>query len=278
MPVSTSRRTGIVPPGVRVTSPMLPRGGTPWRWRRSRSARRRARPRRRGRAQESRRTRLSRSGLGRPSAHAHHPTSEGCAPKRTKTRSRREAAGRSPPSVRKPDAVCGSSAAEGATSPGDPGPDPPSFRLACRVRRRAAGHRRHAQARRGVRWNREVDRPDRADDAHEVGRIGDLLVAEELRPGAVGRLGEVRDRPLAPSVPARRGLPVGLREERVACVGVPEDDHDALSLPTSDAASSATAAASSSPGFQPDTSAARGDRPPSVTRGRSHHRRSPNSL
>ncbi len=77
------------------------------------------------RGSRSGRTLVSRSARGRPSAHAAQPTRSGRGPKRTTTRSGRGRAGRKPPSVRRPPAVPGWSAADGATSPRTrPGPAP----------------------------------------------------------------------------------------------------------------------------------------------------------
>ena len=106
----------------------------------------------------------------------------------------------------------------------------------------------------------------------------DLLVAQELRPGAIGRLGEVGDGPLPGPVPAGRRLLVGLPEEREADVRVAEDDHAVAPLPTSSRARVATVRAAGASGSQPLPRASRGERPSSALRGRSHQRRRPMAL
>ena len=63
-------------------------------------------------------------------------------------------------------------------------------------------------------------RPQSPVDACQVRWIGDLLVAEELCPGPIGRVGQVLDWALSRGVPARRGLTRRLPKKRVAAVAV----------------------------------------------------------
>jgi hypothetical protein len=63
-----------------------------------------------------------------------------------------------------------------------------------------------------------------APDSRQVGRVGDFLVTEELRPSAVRRVGEVLGRAFTRSVPARRWLRNVLPEKGPATVGVPKPD------------------------------------------------------
>jgi hypothetical protein len=63
-------------------------------------------------------------------------------------------------------------------------------------------------------------RPQSPFDACQVRWIGDLLVAEELCPGPIGRVGQVLGRALARAVPARRGLTPRLPKKGVATVAV----------------------------------------------------------
>jgi hypothetical protein len=63
-----------------------------------------------------------------------------------------------------------------------------------------------------------------APDSRQVGRVGDLLVTEELRPGAIWGVGEVVGRAFTLPVPARGWLRVVLPKEGPAAVGVPEPD------------------------------------------------------
>src|SRR5439155_7049218 len=107
--------------------------------------------------------------------------------------------------------------------------------------------------------------------------VADVLVAEELRPGAVRRVGEVLDRPLPRAVPPSGGLPGTLPQEGMAPVGVAEPDHVAKPS-TSDRASCRTFRASSLSGSHLSRSTWAGDRPSSWGRGRSNHRRIPMSL
>lgn len=63
-----------------------------------------------------------------------------------------------------------------------------------------------------------------APDSRQVGRVGDFLVTEELRPGAVRGVGEVLRRAFTWSVPARGWLGSVFPEKGPATVGVPEPD------------------------------------------------------
>src|SRR5439155_19588293 len=78
---------------------------------------------------------------------------------------------------------------------------------------------------------RNVDRPQMPPDSRQVGRVGDFLVTEELRPGAVRRVGEVLSRAFARSMPACGWLRGVLPEEGPAPVGVPEPDRHRLRPP-----------------------------------------------
>jgi len=124
---------------------------------------------------------------------------------------------------------------------------------------------------------RNLDRPKSPPDPLEIRFVGDALMPQELRPGTRGGIGEVLNWPLSLSMPARGRLVRRLPEKGEATVAMPEQNQVAPA-PTSAAASPRTRRTSSSSGLQPRFSTTEGERPASCERGRSNHRRMPNSL
>ncbi len=73
--------------------------------------------------------------------------------------------------------------------------------------------------------DRRLDRPHSAAHSLEVGRVGDLLMPEELRPRPLGGVGEVVRRTPPGLMPAPGRLIGGLPKERAPWIGVTENDH-----------------------------------------------------
>ena len=108
-----------------------------------------------------------------------------------------------PPSTCQPDGVPGTNAALGAAKPVAPlaRRRPASSRHAAYVPG-PPGHHVGGERRLGELLLGNLHGPHGPADAIQVGRLGDLLVPEELGPRAIRRLREVLQRALAVAVPA----------------------------------------------------------------------------
>src|SRR5439155_13001172 len=124
----------------------------------------------------------------------------------------------------------------------------------------------------------DLERPERSGDAGKVGRLGDLLVAQELGPGAVGGVGEILRGSLGGRVPARGRLGGVLPEKRPAAIGVSKPDHVAAAAPVSSSASLTTRCRRSSSSLSACASACVGVASSSALRGRPNQRRMPYAL
>ena len=122
-----------------------------------------------------------------------------------------------------------------------------------------------------------LHRPQRSLHAGEIGRVGDPLMAKELRPRSHRSVRKIVRRALAWSVPT--SWPLGGRrpEERIARITVTEDDHVAPPE-TRLSARSRTRRTAGALGFQLLPSTCRGLRSSSWARGRSNQRRMPMAL
>ena len=113
----------------------------------------------------------------------------------------------------------------------------------------------------------EVERPKGASDRRDVVRVGDLLVAQELRPRAVRRIAEVVRGAFTRRVPARGGLIGAFPQKRIAGIGVAETDHDHVAGDAVSAfARPRTCRRSGSSGCHPDVRTSTGARFPTGAR------------
>ncbi len=121
-------------------------------------------------------------------------------------------------------------------------------------------------------WN--IDRPQSSSDSLEIGRVADLLMTDELRPGAIGRVCQVMDRTLTDVVPAAGELPRVFPQEGETRIAMSEGDHVA----GEEARDRASASTSAGPGFSGAHDPRRrsaGARSSSASRFRRNHRRIP---
>ena len=156
-------------------------------------------------------------------------------------------------------------------------PQTPCQRLACRIRVRRTGHDFKRKGWPCRRLLSQFHCPQRPADTGQVLALGYLLMAQKLRPRAVGRVTEVVRRTFALRMPAASGLRTVLPEKRIPGVGMAERDHVAGAY-TRAAASSRTRRGPESSGCHFPLRTWAGERQPSTFRGRWNHRRMPNSL
>ena len=132
-----------------------------------------------------------------------------------------------------------------------------------------------ARKRRGT----EVNGPQGASDGRQVVRVGEPLMAQELRPCAVRRIAEIVRRTVARRVPPCSRLTRTFPQERTARVGVAKSDHGHVAGDAARAlARPRTCRGPGSSGRHPNFRMSRGARFPRTVRGRANQRRMPVSL